>query len=124
MMSANMLQDRQVLVVEDEYLIADDLRRALELAGAQVIGPVPDVSGALALLHQQPQIDCAVLDVNLGGEPSFPIADALAEREIPYLFATGYDAHALPERYRAVVRCEKPVPMSSVEKALAQLISK
>lgn len=62
------LTGRRVLVVEDDYTIADVLCRHLEGAGADVLGPVPDVAGALELLAAEDALDGAVLDVNLGGE--------------------------------------------------------
>jgi hypothetical protein len=67
-------------------------------------------------------LDGAVLDINLGGETSYPIADALAAREVPFVFTTGYDAHTLPERYGRVIRCEKPVRTTSICDAIGRLI--
>ncbi|HVG48881.1 MAG TPA: response regulator [Rubellimicrobium sp.] len=99
---------RRVLVVEDEYLLAEDLRRGLEDAGAEVLGPVPSVADALALLATEAPPDAAILDVNLGGEMVFPVADVLRERGVPFMFATGYDQWSLPQAYTDVPRCEKP----------------
>lgn len=104
-----LLAGRRVLVVEDEYLLADDLCRSLKAAGAEVVGPAPSVDRALGLLEAGPAPDLAVLDVNLGGEPVLPVAEALAARGVRFALATGYDAWALPETLIDVPRCEKPV---------------
>jgi CheY-like chemotaxis protein len=106
------LRGRRVLVVEDEYLLAEDLREGLEGQGAEVLGPVPIVAEALALLRQGPAPDFAILDINLQGEMVYPVADLLRAQGIPFLFATGYDAWAIPEAYADVPRTEKPVDLT------------
>lgn len=103
------LKDRRVLVVEDEYLIAEDLREQLLSCGAEVMGPVACVADALALLEDGTAPDLAILDIRLGGEMVYPVADALRTKGIPFVFATGYDAWAVPEAYAEVPRTEKPV---------------
>jgi len=118
-MTDPMLQGRRLLVVEDDYLIAQDIRCHLEDAGDEVIGPMPSVSKALAAIATGTRIDAALLDVNLKGEQVFPVADALAKRRVPFVFTTGYDASALPESYRHVSRCEKPVNMSVILSTIA-----
>ncbi len=80
-----------MLVVEDEYVIADDIARTLGWLGAEVVGPVPDRDEALALLSSGKRIDLAVLDINLHVEVVHPVADALQDRGVPFVFATGYD---------------------------------
>ena len=102
------VRGRRVLVVEDEYMLAQDLRQELEGMGAEVLGPVPSVAGALALLAGTAVPDAAILDVNLGGEMVFPVAEALRERGVPFIFTTGYDGWSLPPAYAEVPRCEKP----------------
>ncbi len=117
-----MLTGRSALVIEDEYLLAEELSNALWAAGATVIGPVPSVKAALDLLRHGLALDAVVLDVNLGGEMAYPVADALLERGVPFLFLTGYDQAALPERYAAVRRLEKPVDPSVIVQELALLV--
>jgi len=112
------LKGRRLLVVEDDFFIADDMRNSLERAGADVIGPASSVQDALELLADNGRCDGAVLDVNLRGETSYPIADELTARHIRYIFTTGYDAEHIPARYADVTRCEKPVRMRDVVAAL------
>ena len=115
---ASALRGRRILVVEDEYMMADDLQYDLEEVGAQVIGPVPSVADALRLLATQEAIDGAILDVNLRGEKAYPVADVLRERGIPFVLATGYEQWALPEAYKDVPRCDKPVDLRHLARAL------
>jgi len=83
------LRDQRVLVVEDEALVAMELTRVLTEAGAQVVGPAGNIEEALDLVANTP-IDRAVLDINLGGRMVTPVAKALAERAIPFVYLTGY----------------------------------
>jgi response regulator RpfG family c-di-GMP phosphodiesterase len=108
----------RILVVEDEYMIVDDMQRELEKLGVLVIGPAPTVAMALRLLDATPVLDGAILDINLRGEKSFPVADALHERSIPFVFTTGYAASMIPEPYRSMPRFEKPVTMQDVVRAI------
>jgi CheY-like chemotaxis protein len=86
---------RRILIVEDRYVIADDLTRALEQAGVVVIGPAPTIAAALRLLEATPILDGAILDIDLRGKPSFPVADALRNRNIPFVFFTGHEVSIL-----------------------------
>ncbi|HWL71239.1 MAG TPA: hypothetical protein VNS22_23075 [Geminicoccus sp.] len=116
------LKGRRVLVAEDEYMLADDLRQALENEGAVVLGPVPHLEDVLALVGQHAQIDAAVLDVNLGGEMVWPAADLLSGRGVPFLLTTGYEHSSIPARHAHVTRCEKPVAPAEIVRALAREI--
>ncbi|MCB8837056.1 response regulator [Aurantimonas sp. VKM B-3413] len=102
------LEGRTVLVVEDEYYVADDLRGALERLGARVAGPVPSPAEAWEQLSRTPDINVAVLDVNLRGELVYDLADELVRREILCVFATGYDGALIPDRFRDCPRWQKP----------------
>lgn len=101
-------RNRRVLVVEDEYVIATDLADALADLGVDVVGPVGNVAQALALIATEP-LDGAILDINLNGEYAYPAVEALIDRGIPLIFATGYDRTAIRAGYENIPRCEKPV---------------
>ncbi|GGE22573.1 response regulator [Polymorphobacter glacialis] len=114
-MSVALLRNRHILLVEDEYLIAMALEEELQLSGAHVIGPAASVDDALALLAIE-SVDGAILDVSLGREKVFSVAEALTARRIPFVFATGYSD--LPSEWHNVPRFEKPVEVARVALAL------
>jgi DNA-binding response OmpR family regulator len=109
--------------VEDEYMLAEDLRQNLEELGAQVLGPVATVAQALTLLQSEDSLDAAVLDVNLQGDFVFPVLELLRNKRVPFVLATGYDRWALPAAYADVPRCEKPLDMRRLAKALDEQLS-
>jgi CheY-like chemotaxis protein len=110
----------RVLVVEDESLIAMLVEDGLETLGYEVVGPVGTVDAALRIVEQTP-FDLALLDINLGGKQSFPIADALESRGIPYVFLTGYDRSSLPLAFQHRFGLQKPFRMSALQQALEKL---
>lgn len=114
----NKFRGRHVLVVEDEYLIAEDLRQALEEYGVEVLGPVASVEAALKEIATAGQLDAATLDVTLGRDTSLRVAEALEARKVPFVLLSGYDERALPEPMKRLPLCHKPAP---VEKVLALL---
>jgi CheY-like chemotaxis protein len=116
------LAGKTILVAEDEYFLAADLKRALTDAGATVLGPVGEIAGAIALIGDRP-VDAAILDVNLSSTLSYPLADRLAADAVPYVFLTGYDGWALPEAYRSAPRLSKPCLMDSVVVTVGQLMT-
>lgn len=113
-----MLEGKRILLVEDEFFIVQDLARAFSAAGAVVLGPCASVADALRLIAATPDLDGAVLDINLQGEMVYPVADALAARGVPFIFATGYDRETIPARFNRDQRCEKPVKPERVAQAL------
>lgn len=116
------LRDCRVLVVEDEYMLADELQLALEEAQALIVGPAATVGDAIELIRSEQDIDGAILDVNLNGELAFPIADCLVARGIPFLFTSGYDASIIPDRFDNIERCQKPIIMKRVTQAIGRVI--
>ena len=115
------LAGRVVLAVEDEMLVAWMLQDMLADLGCSVVGPAARVDEALALIASIP-LDAAVLDLNLNGELSYPIADALAARGVPFMFATGYDKSRLLEAYRIYPVLQKPYYRSELGYALTLLL--
>ena len=122
-MASSPLRDRRILIVEDEYLIAVSLQDALENAGSVVVGPVPSVDKAIQKIELEPDIDAAVLDVNLGGMLAYPVADMLIARKIPFVFTSGYEDNVLRERYSQVKNCPKPYLFQAMEEALVEAMS-
>ena len=114
------LDGKRILVVEDEYFIAFDLKRTLTAQGAVVVGPVGDLTKGLLLAGEE-TLDAAILDVNLRGATSYPIADRLATEEVPYLFLTGYDGWSLPASYGDRPRLAKPYSTPRLVRALELL---
>lgn len=111
----------RVLIVEDDYFTADDLATDFEKAGMVIVGPVPSLAKALRCIDEGP-IDGAVLDINLDGEKVYEVADALMNREVPIVFVTGYERPSIPDRYRDMPLCLKPVASSKVLEELERLI--
>lgn len=110
----------RVLIVEDESLIAMLLEDLLSELGYAVAATAPTVAAALAALDAH-AIDLAIVDVNLGGTVSLPVADALVERGLPFLFTTGYGQMGLPEAYAAWPVLQKPFRKRDLEEALNAL---
>lgn len=116
------LAGRKVLVVEDEYLIADDLTAMLSEAGAEVIGPAASLPHAMRLTEHQQGLDAAVLDINLRGVEVFPLATQLRSAGIPIIFLTGYGENNIPDEFSQVGRFEKPLGAAHVISELAILL--
>ncbi len=105
------LKGHRVLVVEDDYLLAQDLREQLMCWGAEMIGPVTKVAEALAFLEAGSAPDMAILDIELNDTMVYPVAEVLRARGIPFVFATGYDALVIPEGYAGVPVAQKPMAL-------------
>ena len=115
------LEGRRILVVEDDYLIAQVLVGFLEDAGANVAGPIGRLEEAVAFVEKDTQtLDGAVLDINLHGKKSYPIADALISRSVRFVFTTGYAAGVIEGKYAQYPRCEKPFNGNAIVAALAE----
>lgn len=117
-MTEHVSEDLRVLLVEDEMLVCMDIQDMLEEFGYRVVGPAAQVNQALELIEQEP-IDLAVLDVNLGRETSYPIAERLSVRGIPFLFSTGYGE--VDPAYRDRPRVQKPFSKQQLFEALREL---
>jgi DNA-binding response OmpR family regulator len=97
----------RILVVEDEWMLALSLSDALRKLGCDVVGPAGHLSDAVALGRGE-ALDAAILDLNLHGELTYPVAKVLRERGLPFIFLTGYVAGTVPSEFRAVPILEKP----------------
>ncbi|TCP34169.1 response regulator [Sphingomonas sp. BK235] len=115
------LAGRRFLVAEDEFYVAVRLERALCDAGAAVV-LFASLAPALAHAADGAPLDAALLDINLRGELSFPLADALAARGVPVVFLSGYDAETIPPPYREVARLQKPVTLTRLIAELERLL--
>ena len=109
-------------MVEDEVLVAWLLEDMLADLGCAVVGPAASVKQALAMIDAE-AIDVAVLDVNLNGQLSYPIADALAARGVPFVFSTGYDKDRMLDGYKTFPVLQKPFHQSELSDILAKLLT-
>ena len=99
----------RILLVEDEYMIAQDMAHEIRTFGAEVLGPVGTVGEAMRLVDSGTEFDAAFLDLNLNGDFSYPLVDVLRDRGVRIIFTPGYDEHVIPQRYADIPRCAKPV---------------
>jgi CheY-like chemotaxis protein len=117
------LDGRRVLVVEDEALVSMLLEDMLDDLGCRVLGPMMRVREALAFVAKSvAEIDVAILDVNVAGEFSFPIAEALDAHGVPFVLATGYDDAGIEERWRSRPVLRKPFLATQLEAVLKQAL--
>lgn len=115
------LQGIKVLVVEDEFLVATLIEDMLHSAGCIVCGPIPRLASALEAARKE-ACDVAVLDVNLAGERVFPVADILAQRNVPFVFVTGYGVNTLPSEYAQCPRLHKPFKLAELFGTLSSMV--
>jgi CheY-like chemotaxis protein len=115
------LQGLGVLIVEDEAMVAMLLEDLLHELGCHVVEIASRVETALTSIFVR-IFDVAILDVNLKGETSYPVADVLELRKVPFLFATGYGIEAIPEKYRQRTVLQKPFKKQELEEALLRTL--
>jgi CheY-like chemotaxis protein len=114
----------RVLIVEDEALVAMLLEDMLSDAGYALAATVNAIPAALTYVREQgADFDFAILDVNLNGAPSFPIAEALAELGKPFAFSTGYGNGGLPAQWRDRPTLQKPFGSADVERVLSTTLA-
>lgn len=112
----------RVLIVEDEPLIAMTVEDMLVELGYDVAGTASRIDEALALIERE-RIDGALLDVNVGAEKIDPVADRLAAKGCPFVFATGDGLAGLPAGHAGRPYVAKPFRMVDLEKALEQALA-
>jgi CheY-like chemotaxis protein len=116
------LDDLRVLVVEDETIISFLLEDMLVELGALHVQHAGNVASALAYLENHTP-DLAVLDVNLGGERAYPVAEILEHRKVRFLFTTGYGRSGLDTRWASHAVVQKPFNIEAMTAALRQLLA-
>lgn len=113
----------RVLVVEDEAMISMLLEDMILDLGAETVGPAGRLDQAL-LLALQADFDVGLLDINVDGRVVYPVADVLSHREIPFIFATGYDARDLPQRFAGCPTLTKPFSYEALAGMLREVLSR
>jgi CheY-like chemotaxis protein len=107
----------RILLVEHDFMQAEDVREALERQGVEVIGPVASVAEAMRLLQTETGLDAAILDLRLDDGMAYPVADALRSSGIPFVFTTDIEAWMIPHHYADVPRARKPADLRRVAQA-------
>ncbi len=110
----------RVLLVEDESVVAMLIEDILGELGCEVVGPVAQVRKAVEMAQHE-TIDAAILDVNLNGHDVYPVADVLAARNIPFIFATGYGKDSLRAPYDGRPMLQKPFQQRDINAAFAEV---
>jgi CheY-like chemotaxis protein len=116
------LSGRRVLVVEDEYFLADEIVQALATFGAGIVGPFGELQEATQIVDDNVAIDAAIIDINLRSEMVFPLARTLRARKIPFVFTTGYDSSSIAAEFQDIRLWEKPLDVAAMTHELTKLI--
>ncbi|HLL26841.1 MAG TPA: response regulator [Xanthobacteraceae bacterium] len=103
------------MIVEDESLVALALSDFLTELGFSIVGPFSKLADAKQAVAQG-NVDAAILDVNLGGEPIYPLAEILAERDMPFVFTTGYGAESIDARFKNAPILQKPIEQEDLKR--------
>jgi CheY-like chemotaxis protein len=109
---------RRILIVEDESLVAMLLETILEDMGCSAVGPAATVDEGMRMATDDKRLDAALLDVNVAGRQVFPVAQALKDRGVPFVFSTGYGEGGLPDEWRGQPTLQKPFTEAAVRDAL------
>lgn len=111
------LHGHKILIVENEFLLAQEISEVVGDLGGAVLGPVRDAPAALNIVAES-RPHAAVVDINLGDGPAFDVADQLDQQHVPIVFVTGYDQDIAPRRYRRALWLIKPYRLFQLEEAL------
>lgn len=120
-MARGLLSGLKILVIEDDYLAAVVVARALLGAGAELIGPYSDATACFELRRRE--VSFAVIDLNLGHGTEFHCAQELQRRGVPFMFVSGYDRSAIPAEFDAVPLLQKPVRDAAIVRGVRQSLS-
>lgn len=116
---ASGLEGLRVLVVEDMAVVADEIGRMVREFGCEVVGPVGSLSDAQAAAQNE-RFDAALLDINLNGQSALPVADELADREIPFIIMSGYGREILAPPFDSSPSIEKPFSRNELRQVMIQ----
>ena len=116
------LSGRRILLVEDEVMVSWALEQAIASLDCVVVGPAGRIKQALAMIETE-VFDAALLDINLNGEKSYPVADALIARGMPFVFSTAYNRDSTPRGYEGVPRLQKPFSLLELSYTLTRLLT-
>jgi len=112
----------RILIAEDCYLVAEELREVVCGCGYAIAGAAPSVESGLALIAED-AVDGAVLDIDLGGTPSFPMCRALTAKGVPFLFLSAYSANTVvPAEFSKALHLPKPLVAADLRSALQTLV--
>lgn len=120
-MTGTDLVGQRVLVVEDEILVSMLLEDMLNDLACKVVGPAATIDEALYLVGST-KIDCAILDISVKGSEIYPVADALAEMGVPFIFATGHDAGEVRQSYGRISVLRKPFEPEDLKRVLSDVL--
>jgi CheY-like chemotaxis protein len=120
-MAEGKLAGKRIFVAEDEAMVLMLFEDTLADIGCELAGTASNLEEAIKKVGSI-DFDVGVLDMNLSGERSFPLADELLRKRIPFVFATGYGAGGIPDAYKSVPTVHKPFNQRDLEKALASAI--
>ncbi|WP_273504952.1 response regulator [Fulvimarina manganoxydans] len=112
----------RVFIVEDESLIAMQLEDMLLDLDCEVLGPAMRLKSAQRMMDEGLEADVAILDVNLGGETVFPLAERLRDGQTPIVFATGYGRQGVPEEWHVYPILQKPYTTQQIEEAMRRVV--
>lgn len=113
----------RILVLEDEFIIADEIASILEDAGHTVIGPTATVEAAISRLEEDAaKPDAAIIDANLRGDSSLPVARKLRELSVPFCICTGYRSNDLSSEFGEVAMVQKPVSPAAILATIRSLV--
>ncbi len=116
------LTGRRVLVVEDEYFLADDIVLALTALCSRVLGPYGDLNEATDVVDRDIAIDAAVVDINLRNQMALPLARVLRSRQVPFVFTSGYDRRSIEPEFQDVRLLGKPLDIVAMAHELTSMI--
>jgi CheY-like chemotaxis protein len=116
------LSGRRILVVEDSPVVGPFTVDILADLGCEVVGPAPNMAAARRLIEDGP-FDAALMDVHIRGERVFPLCEMLEDRNVPFVFTSGYADWHMPNKWNDRARLQKPYTVRQVEEALTELLS-